>query len=340
MLADYGYKTEISTNGANVNRELRAFLGEQFFNANLLAVTSDKPLNACFLTGHREFDPRDSSIEGFSSFATLLLRSYVKPEMLQLLGTNAVPANCDLLIIAGPKTALTAGEIEKIKQYLARNGARLLVLFDEASLRYGTGLEPLLADWGVEVGRAQVKDPNHGIDSEGTDFIVASTDGKHPVLVHSIIGEPLQMVRPRSVGKLKSAPDTPGAPRVDELVFAEAGSFLEGDPTPFRLPVPLAVAVEKEREGARIVVVGDTKCFDNQLLASSSNCNEDFGNGAINWLLNRSQIMGNIGPRTVTEYAAADDAPANANATLCLFLVAMPGGILALGGLVWLRRRH
>ncbi len=43
-----------------------------------------------------------------------------------------------------------------------------------------------------------------------------------------------------------------------------------------------------------MVVVGDSTCLENKYLSSDSNCNEDFANDAVNWLLDRAQIMGGV----------------------------------------------
>ena len=59
--------------------------------------------------------------------------------------------DCNLLIIAGPRTAFSETELQKIDQYLAQGG-RLFVLFNYFSIKHPTGLEPILARWGVNVG--------------------------------------------------------------------------------------------------------------------------------------------------------------------------------------------
>src|SRR3989442_1731041 len=64
------------------------------------------------------------------------------------------------LVIAGPKRSLQPAEVESIKQYLDRGG-RLTVLADPL---INTGLEPLLAHWGITLG------PGVVVDQEGRTF--------------------------------------------------------------------------------------------------------------------------------------------------------------------------
>ena len=121
------------------------------FTSMLLAVTNPKPLKAYFLQGDGEPSLSDSSETGYLKFAAILGENYIATVPLQLSGDNAVPDDCNLLIIAGPTTALSEPELQKIDQYLAQGG-RLFVLFNYFSIKRPTGLEPILAHWGVNVG--------------------------------------------------------------------------------------------------------------------------------------------------------------------------------------------
>ena len=120
-------------------RKPTAFLGEMAFTAALLDVTSPKPLKAYFLQGHGEhqIDSGDE-LAGYLKFASILHQNYIQSEPLSLLGTNAVPMDCNLLVIAGPREAIPDAELEKIEQYL-NQGGRLLALFNFYSVTQGHG---------------------------------------------------------------------------------------------------------------------------------------------------------------------------------------------------------
>src|SRR6266404_3289151 len=106
------------------------FLGEKMFTSALLAVTNPKPLKACILKGHGEHAPDSGDPNyGYLKFTLLLEQNYIRPEPLDLFGTNGVPKDCSLLVIAGPRDPLLDPELEKIEQYLSQGG-RLLVLFN------------------------------------------------------------------------------------------------------------------------------------------------------------------------------------------------------------------
>ena len=109
-----------------------------------------KPFKAYFLQGHGEPSLSDTGETGYLKFGSILAQNYIAATNLELFGDNAIPMDCNLLIIAGPRTELSETELQKIDQYLAQGG-RLFVLFNYFSIKRPTGLEPILPRWGVNV---------------------------------------------------------------------------------------------------------------------------------------------------------------------------------------------
>ncbi len=323
-------------------RKPTAFLGEMAFTGALLDVTSPRPLKAYFLEGHGEhqFNSGDE-VTGYLKFASILQENCVRPEPLVLLGTNTVPADCNLLVIAGPRDVIPATELVKIGQYL-NQGGRLLALFSFFSINKDTGLEDLLAKWGVQVGHNVVKDPENDPSGGETDVVV-SRYAKHP-LVNPLLGTPLHLILPRSVGQLQTGTQAADAPRVDELAFSGPRSYVDDDRAHAR-SFPLMVAVEKgalkdvitERGSTRMVIVGDSLFLVNRQIDSAGN--RDFAACAVNWLLERRELLAGLGPRPITEYRIVMT-QAQLHQAQWVLLGALPGGVLILGGLVWLRRRR
>jgi len=315
------------------------FLGERMFSSALLAVTNLKPLRACFLKGHGEHAPdSDDPNFGYLKFASLVEQNYIHTEPLELSGTNGVPVDCNLLIIAGPRTAIPDFELEKIGQYLSQGG-RLLALFNAYSIGKDTGLEKVLAKWGVEVGNSLARDDS--VPSLPEDVLV-KTFSKHPI-VNSLLDTPLFLIRPRPVSRLNLGSQAADAPRVEEIAFTGPNAVTTDGRGPKAFS--LAVAVEKgaikdvvtERGTTRIVMVGDSIFLANTPIDSAAN--RDFAGYAINWLVDRSQLLEGLGPRPVVEYTLVMTR-SQFQRLEWILLAAMPGGILALGGLVWLRRRR
>ncbi|MGA3162738.1 MAG: GldG family protein [Verrucomicrobiota bacterium] len=316
-----------------------AFRGEMMFTSMLLAVTNPKPFKAYFLQGHGEPSLTDSSETGYLKFAAILEQNYIQVQPLELLGDNPVPADCNLLIIAGPRTMFSNLELQKIDQYLSQGG-RLLALLDYSSIREPTGIEDILKQWGVNVGADVVRDPEHTIS--GQDVIVLNFS-QHPV-ANPLTQLALQLILPRPVSRIDRQTPPADALKVEELAFSGLNSVLVGERglPPRRYPLMAAVeqnsvkGVANPRGSTRIVVAGDSLFLDNRQIESGANRN--FVGYAVNWLLDRPTLLEGIGPRPVTEFRLMMTRVQQRNVRW-LLLGALPGSVLALGGLVWLRRR-
>ena len=102
-----------------------------------------------FLAGHGERDPVNfDAKEGYSGIARMIDRENMKIMKLALIGSQKIPEDCDVLVIAGPRTRLAQREVDEIDVYLQKSGGRALMLLDPEIV---TGLEPLLTRWKIEL---------------------------------------------------------------------------------------------------------------------------------------------------------------------------------------------
>ncbi len=312
------------------------FNGERAFTAMLLALENPQPLKAYFLMGHGEVSPSDSSTHGFQKFAQQLQQNYFALAGLKLNTGGDVPADCNLLVIAGPRMDFSELELQSLEKYL-HEGGRLFVLFNTSSLERATHLEPLLQRWGVQV----VSDYVAEADRSDSSFFV-SRYGKHPVT--SVLTEAaFQIVLPRPVSKIAGV--TVNAVQVDELLFSSDNSTLSDTRTAPPQSYSLACAIEQKpivgvvnpRGNTRLVVTGDSLFLGNTLIEQG--CNSDFLNSAVNWLVERPQLVEGVGPRPITEFRLLLTEPQHRQLNW-LLLGALPGGVLLLGWLVWLVRRQ
>jgi ABC-type uncharacterized transport system involved in gliding motility auxiliary subunit len=326
------------------DREFRrkpvAFLGETMFTAGILHVTQPKALKACFLEGHGEHRIGDAdALTGYVKFAGLLLQNYIEPHPISVLGTNEIPADCNLLVIAGPRAAISAPELAKIRRYLDE-GKRLLVMLNVETAGKVTGLEPLLAEWGVQAGDDTVIDPEH--TSSGSDVII-SAFSRHEI-VNPVLGAGIYMIRPRSISRIEREKQPPAeAAKVEEVAFTGQRARLARNSSAEPRRYPVMTVVEKggpqgvinEKGAARMVVAGDSYFLANNQLDLVGN--RDFAGAMVNWLLERTQLLEGVGPRPVTEYRLVMTAAQARNARW-LLLAGMPGAVLAIGALVYWRR--
>ncbi|MGH7967782.1 MAG: DUF4350 domain-containing protein, partial [Limisphaerales bacterium] len=317
-----------------------AFAGEQLFTFALLEVTSLKRFKAYFLDDDVMHSISDNSDNlGYSGFAGVLRQNYIDPENIRLLGTNEVPADCSFLVIPGPNKPIPEIVLDKIERYLDQGG-RLFVLFNFESK--DTGLEPLLAKWGVRVGINILKDLDNTTTAPAARDMKVFSFSNHP-LVGSL--RALHLILPRSVGKLRAG-DTPAdAPKVEELAFSGPKAFAPDNKALGSHSFPLMVAVEKgaikgvntDRGTTRILVTGDSIFLANHQIESADN--QDFASYAANWLLDRPQLLEGVPVHPISEYRLVMT-KAQLQGAEWVLLAGMPGSVLFFGFLVWLRRRH
>lgn len=355
-LGDYDLEPtgESSATGQTVfRRRAKNFKGEQLFTSALIQVISPRTLKAYFIQGHGEHDPTGTDdILGYSRFAHVLRENGLEPATLTLFGTAEVPADCNLLIIAGPRAPFTRDELEKIDRYL-NQGGRLLVLLNYRSFGRTLNLESLLAVWGVMVGERFALDPAQATPtSQFQDLVVPITE-PHAVTRPLLLGA-AHLLLPRVVSAIKSGGRTLETLKVDEILHTSPEGILVKDvengrpvinpATNPRGRFPLMVAVEKgavpgvraERGSTRLIVGGDSMFLSNQLIESRNN--RDLGSHCVNWLVDQTYLLSGIEPRPLQEYRL--DLTRQQMWTLnTLLLGVMPGSVLLLGALVWLRRR-
>jgi len=340
-------QVEIDQEHKTYRRRAIAFKGETAFTAMILAVTSPQPLKAYVLQGHGEHDiDSGDELRGYLDFKSLLQQNAVKVEPLELGGTNMVPADCNLLVVAGPRSVIPPITLAKISQYLDEGG-RLFALFNYEGANQNSGLEQLLAaKWNVLVTDGVVQDPANALNSikatPGADVTVG-VSSQHPA-VRGLINYNLNFFPPRVVGKKPSDQNTADAPTITELLKTADTARLVNYPALAPTNFPLAVAVERRsvpgvatgRGNTRMIIVGDSFFLANEHMKFLAN--RDFAHYALNWLLDRPQFTAGIGPKPFVEFRVVLTEKQMGNLSW-LLLGAVPGSVLLFGVLVWWRRR-
>lgn len=324
-----------------------SFRGEQAFSSALLGVVQQDAPVIYFLTGHDErdiesFDQRT----GFSGIRRIIERDNAEVRTLKLSVQQQIPADCDLLIVAGAEKKMAETEAELIETWLQRSG-RLMVLADAGRV---SGLEELLRRWGVLLRNDLVLDPARTLTGREV-FVSAYTT--HPITEK--LGTTAAIFHlPRSVEPFYSQVRAADRAQVTPLALSSDNSWSESQPdvSPATLdedsgdfpgPVSLAVAVEKgasqgaldmQIEPSRMVVFGDSGFVSNGGLTGGDT---SLFMSALNWLLDREQLMA-IAPKEVSDSRLK----LTRNDTRILFWITVLGipGLSALFGIsLWVVRR-
>lgn len=119
-------------------------LEEKITNAIIQVAKGDKK-KLYYVSGHGEKLLTDTGKEGYSEMREQLEGGRYKVEELILVEKGVVPADADILMIAGPKSDFFAPELKAIESYLARGGKCLMMLEPTSS----PTLKNLLAKYGA-----------------------------------------------------------------------------------------------------------------------------------------------------------------------------------------------
>jgi ABC-type uncharacterized transport system involved in gliding motility auxiliary subunit len=305
-----------------------------------------------FLSGHGERSPDKQANFDLSTWAGQLQSRGFQTRTLSLGEHPRIPDNTTVLVIAGPRTRLLAGEVREIQNYVDRGGS-LLWLHDPGLL---LGLEPLAESFGIEFHPGVIVDPASEDITGNAAAIVVTKYGSHPV----VRGFGDNTVFPQAAGISLSTPEGwQGSVLMDTrpASWSETGA-LDG-PIQFdkgrdiRGPLNLAVALTrtldkfavgeaaKPRDGAdnrreqRVIVVGDGDFLANSFIPNGGNL--ELGMSLVNWL-SQDDAFVNIPVKTARD-RSLDLSRGGQLAIVAVFLALLPITLIGSGVWIWLRRR-
>jgi gliding motility-associatede transport system auxiliary component len=289
-----------------------------------------------FLSGHGERSPDRQANFDLSTWAAQLHKRGFKTKTLSLGDHPQIPQNTTVLVIAGPRTRLLAGEVKEIQDYLNRGG-NLLWLHDPGPLY---GLEPLAETLGIEFQPGVIVDPVSETITGNAAAIVIAKYGTHPVVRN--FGD--NTLYPQAGGISLSAPEGwKGSVLIDTRPssWSETGP-LEGQirfdkGKDIRGPLNLAVALTHglEKREQRVIVFGDGDFLANSYIANAGNL--DLGMSLVNWL-SQDDAYVNIPVKTARDRTL--NLSRNTQAAIAVgFLAVLPLVMISSGVLIWLRRR-
>jgi ABC-type uncharacterized transport system involved in gliding motility auxiliary subunit len=334
---------------------LKAFKGEEAFTSAIVSVTEKKQPKIVFSKGHGEAD-LDSSQRGvgFSEVKQMLERDNMVVETWDSLGKGGIPADADVVVVAGPQTAFLAPEADALQQYLA-GGGRALILLDPVLPGPGAppsdlGFGSLAGKYGIRIGDDLVLDPANALAQMGPEVVLIERFGSHPI-VRSLADEKLPVIFQvsRSVTKAEKPPEG-----VSETMLVETSPEGWGErdlgnltslparaPTDLAGPVSLAVALGPADEAkpgaqaARAVIVGNSRFATNGAIANGAN--GIFFANAIHWLAGAEKQIG-IPPKT-PDQSSLTLSDSQLRQIAIGSIAGLPALAILLGLWVWYRRR-
>ncbi len=335
--------------------------GEQELTNALIKVITGRQPKVYFTQGHGEKDTASADRTGYNSITSALTSGNFVVDKVVLAQQTAVPADADVLVIAGPRTDFLAPEVDLLKAYLARGG-KLFVMLDpviKADQPQPAALQALLKEWGISADNDLVLDVSGMGRLIGTDesVPVAASYPSHPITdnFNLLTAYPLA----RSMTPIEGGANGHTAQRLVETSKSSWGetnlkSLTGGEPAKLddadlKGPVSLAAAVsgaataapldvktpDDKKAEARIVAFGDSDFASNAALGVQGN--RDLFLNSVNWLAQQENLI-SIRPKDPEDRRITLTA-ANEQFIFYLTVLIIPGLMLLAGVQTWWRRR-
>ncbi|HWX23606.1 MAG TPA: GldG family protein, partial [Vicinamibacteria bacterium] len=130
---------------------------EQDVTNALIKVTRDAKKTICFVEGEGERDTDDTRGVGYSAAKNALTRSQYDVKKVLLLREGKVPADCTVVLVAGPEKDLLPQALDAIRDFVKGGGKALIMVEPEFKESY-PNLTGLLKEWNIETGKDVVVD--------------------------------------------------------------------------------------------------------------------------------------------------------------------------------------
>lgn len=138
-------------------RERAATDSEQDLTNALVKVTREGQKTICFVEGEGERDLDDGGDRGYTGAREALTKSQYVTKKVMLARDRTVPADCAVLVLAGPEADPLPQVVDAVRGFVS-GGGKALVLSEPPLEKATPNLDGLLAGWNLEPGKDVVVD--------------------------------------------------------------------------------------------------------------------------------------------------------------------------------------
>ncbi len=328
-----GYSQDATTRYNNTESEL---------SSAILYVTSKEVSKVAAITGHNE-----DSVPGFQN----ILDSNKFETVSVNLRTDSIAEDVNNILIAGPQLDFTDEEIAKIDAFLQTPGHNLYIFWSGQVNTKLPVLERFLADWGFAVsetmvldqedcvyspvivlGELQENDATANVQQTQQRFLSPNT---HPI---TILWEEKSYTR--TMPLLNS-----GSSSYARLMDASANTTDARKENEARGPFCLAALSEKNVqksdgsvESNRVFLFGSEFTANEQMTSMPISLNNTIFNTVVSYANTNTNTM-QIEPKAISS-SDLNFYESQINTLMVILVIVVPLAILALGIVIFLRRRH
>lgn len=316
-----------------------AFMGESKFTQAILGLTSPVKIPVYFLTGHNEMQTAQ-----IASFRSSLEGENYEIKELNLIRDAKIPEDATAIFILGPQNDFDPKEVDLLKQYVQGNGKLFITLGYSKDMQNMKNFDELLSFINVKNGKAVAIETGRTVYNSPLTIVPniefhtitqGLTDNGRVVVLPIAVAFSSDAANTtwKARALLKSTDSAYGETNLSQLTSGSGPKQDEGD---MKGPLDLAYAVMDTNNRPKAIVIGSNELLTDQSISVYGN--RDFALNSVNWMQEQTEQV-TIRAR---EEAAMQQALIMPNKAKMIFwgtVVIYPLAILALGGLIWWRRR-
>lgn len=341
----------------NPNASGRA-ISEREVTIALYRLMSENTKKIYFTNGHGELNPENVRRDGISSVLERLEEQNYVIEPLNIFEKNSIPADCSVLIIAGPTVPFTEEEKNILMQYVYDGGSVLLMIGPGSK----SGLEPLAQSFGIIPGKNYVYETSRSMTTQvggalaplcsALDTCEITTALPNQTFLFPFtrsLTSPVSMEKMRFRRLLASSPDSWAESDIESARTANGAVKPSRNDKEERGPVTVAVIVERDVDFpdsvatrtnptflSRSAFFGTAGFITNEVVTLFPQNIELFLN-TVNWITRNEKIIEIIPHAPV--FTPIELRYSERRAITWVTLVLIPFAIIMAGIVVWYRRR-
>ena len=315
-----------------------SFDGESAITSAIAYVTNEDLPKVYTLTGHGELELPES-------YLTSIGKENMETASLSLLTLEEIPSDADCIILCAPTTDLAQEEADMLRTYLYNGGNFFLITDPPQEGAELPTLMNLMAEYGVTMETGIVVEANASYYAYGTAYYLLPALGSHTI-TEPLADAGYRVLLPIAGGLTVGS--TPSGVVASKLLTTSSDAFSKIDGYALTTyekedgdidgPFSLAVAITDYDNDSKIIWTGSGALVDETCNSRVSGGNQDFFLNCLGWMCEQEETISIHAKSLEYEYLTIDSG--TVSLLTVLVLVLLPAGYLAVGIVIWIRRKR
>jgi hypothetical protein len=312
---------------------------EQAVVTAILNVTTEDKVVVDMITGNQEQD--------YSAITSLLSNNAYDVNEISL-ATQDIDENAKIVMLYAPSVDLDESAIEKLSNWLENDGdyGRTLIYVPTADMPEAPNLSDFLAEWGMEIDTGYVfETSNDYLVSSSTPyaFLVDYTDYYKDGLKNSNIPVVVSDTHAINITDEETAHPiltTSTSAGIFPLDADENWNYNDSITGNALNVAAEGVKTNTDEASSNVIVFGAYSMFSSSIMSYNSYNNSAYLMNVINTVADKDDTSITIESKSIDSGELGVTDVATSNVVMVIFVIVLPIAVIALGLVLWIRRRN